>query len=148
MNWLDLQLTAVPLSTLLVILLGAGSWLLWQARARLRAADDRISILEREVAVYAEASTRVATTVESMLLARVKPGEQVHSSRRYVLQQARDRISRGDQVSDTARALGLSFDESRLLERARRHAQLGSMDPDYGQAPVEQAATNGFAPAP
>jgi len=52
------------------------------------------------------------------LLAGVKPGESVHSSRRYLSGQARDRLARGEPLRSTARSLGLSFDALRLLERS------------------------------
>lgn len=129
MNWYEPLLTGVALDLAILALSLAGGLLVWRWLIRLRSAQQRISTLERELAVYAEASTRVAASVEAILLARVKPGESVHSSRRYLLLQARERISRGDEVSATARKLGLSFDELRLLEKA--------------QLVREQAAANG-----
>jgi hypothetical protein len=92
----------------------------WLAANRWLANSSRINDLERELSVYVEASTRVAQTLEEILLARVRPGESVHSSRRYLLTQARDRLSHGEPLQTVARNLGLSFDESRLLERSSR----------------------------
>ena len=83
---------------------------------------NRLAHVESDVAVYSEASTRVARTLEEMLLARAKPGATVHSSRRYLLQTARERISQGESVKTLQRSLGLSFDEVRLLERCERIA--------------------------
>ena len=54
------------------------------------------------------------------MLARAKPGETVHSSRRYLLQKARERIGQGESVATLQRSLGLSFDEARLLERGEK----------------------------
>ncbi len=119
MNWYEPLLTGMALDLVMLVLSGACGLLIWRWLNRLRSAQNRITTLERELAVYAEASTRVASSVEAMLLARVKPGESVHSSRRYLLLQARERISQGDEVNVTARTLGLSFDEQRLLERAQ-----------------------------
>jgi hypothetical protein len=119
MNWYEPLLTGAVLDLLILTLSGAGGLLVWRWLSRLRRAQQRISTLERELAVYAEASTRVAASVEAILLARVKPGESVHSSRRYLLLQARERISQGDELRTTARNLGLSFDEQRLLEKTQ-----------------------------
>ncbi len=110
------QVLAVWLVALLaVVLIG----IVTAALLRWRRAEHRVGALEREVAVYCEASTRVAQTLEEMLLARVRPGEVVHTSRRYLINQARQRLDQGEPLPRVARALGLSFDEVRLLERAR-----------------------------
>lgn len=103
----------------LSILIAAGC-LFWLVGRRWMAAMNRLDHVESDVAVYSEASTRVARTLEEMLLARAKPGETVHSSRRYLLQKARERIGQGQSVATLQRSLGLSFDEVRLLERGER----------------------------
>lgn len=120
MSGFDGTLTTMAVELLLLLTLGALLRFSWLAGRRWLATTTRVSELERELTVYAEASTRVAQTLEEMLLARVRPGESVHSSRRYLLTQARERITRGEPLQQVARNLGLSFDEARLLERGGR----------------------------
>ena len=88
----------------------------WRRQRRLR---DRLKRLEEDLGVFTEASTRVAQTLEQVLLDRVTPGQSVHTSRRYLLQQARERLAQGDSLATVARGLGLSDDEAALLGRRR-----------------------------
>lgn len=117
MNWYEQLLSGIAVDLLALVMLAALTGIIWLVGRHWITALNRMKTLEREVAVYSEASTRVAETVEDILLARVKPGESIHSSRRYLLMQARDRLARGEPLQATARSLGLSFDELRLLQR-------------------------------
>ncbi|MCB1685760.1 MAG: hypothetical protein R3E82_04445 [Pseudomonadales bacterium] len=80
----------------------------------------RLARLESELTVYTEASTRVAQTLEAVLLGRTRTSQSVQTSRRYLLIQARERFHRGESPQGIARGLGLSHDEVRLLEHANR----------------------------
>lgn len=117
MKWYEQVFAGVVVDLLALVFLAALMGIVWLIGHRWMMTLTRMKTLEREVAVYSEASTRVAETVEDILLARVKPGESVHSSRRYLLLQARERLAKGEPLQATARSLGLSFDELRLLER-------------------------------
>jgi len=141
MNWSEQLLAGVAVDLLALGILALLTGIIWLAGRRLLMALTRMKTLEREVAVYSEASTRVAETVEDILLARVKPGESVHSSRRYLLGQARDRLARGEPLQATARSLGLSFDELRLLQRS---AVVRSPD----NVRIHHAVTDAGVPAP
>jgi hypothetical protein len=98
---------------------------------RWRHAERRLAQLEAELALYCEASHRVARTLEEMLLSRVQPAGAAHTSRRYLINQARERLEAGDSLPRVKRALGLSFDEARLLERSalKRQASGSALEP-------------------
>jgi len=85
-----------------------------------RRLGNRLARLESELTVYTEASTRVAQTLEAVLLGRTRTSQSLQTSRRYLLIQARERFHRGESPQGIARGLGLSHDEVRLLERAGR----------------------------
>lgn len=139
MNLSELSSPGAAIAVVAVLLMAAGC-LFWLVGRRWMVAMNRLAHIESDVAVYSEASTRVARTLEEMLLARSKPGMTVHSSRRYLLQTARERISQGESVKTLQRSLGLSFDEVRLLERGETMA--------LSQRPGNPAFTDAGSPDP
>jgi hypothetical protein len=78
-------------------------------------AERRLDGLRRELAVFAEASTRVADTLEHLLKGEVEPREAPVTSRRYLLLQARRGLEAGEEVDALAARLELCDDEKRLL---------------------------------
>ena len=111
---LDLVAPAAALGCLLLVPVTLALGLALRKR---RTLEERLGRLERTLTVYAETATSVAQTLDQVLLDRVQPGQQVHSSRRYLLAQARERLSRGEPLGAVRRGLGLSHDEARLLSR-------------------------------
>lgn len=86
--------------------------------------------LREQVGVFSEASVRVADTLDAMLLGEVsQAGDSLgrthrtnQSSRRYLVNQARERILGGEQVETVTQRFGLSRDEVALLQRVKRAA--------------------------
>lgn len=113
------SLSAVALSALtLLVALGAllASWRQARRSARER---HRLDAVQREIQVFAEASTRVADSLDRLLRGEVEtaaPQDRVASSRRYLLLQARERLERGEDIATLSVSLGLCDDERRLLE--------------------------------
>lgn len=103
----------------LVVALGAlaASWLLARRAARERR---RVDGMHRDLQVFAEASTRVADTLDHLLRGTVEPPAGSTSSRRYLLVQARERLEQGENLDTLARGLDLCEDERRLLEFLHR----------------------------
>lgn len=108
-------LSAVTLTVSLLAL--AASW--WVARRAVRERR-RLDGMHRDLQVFAEASTRVADTLDHLLRGEVEPPEASTSSRRYLLHQARERLEAGEAVDVLASQLGLCEDEKRLLEFLER----------------------------
>ena len=76
----------------------------------------RLDVMHRDLQVFAEASTRVADTLDHLLRGDVPEPEAPTSSRRYLLHQARERLERGETAEQVATQLALCEDERRLLE--------------------------------
>lgn len=115
MNWLSWEFGFVS-----VIYIGtAGLFLLAAAFLCWRGIETRRQVLRlsSDVALFAEASMRVADTVDQILVGRATPLRASHTSRRYLLSRARDGISSGDSLDQIAVHLGLSHDEVSLLQR-------------------------------
>jgi hypothetical protein len=102
---------------------------------RLRQARGEVDRLRREVAVFAEASTRVADTLDRVLSGSVPVTDTVHVSRRYLLGEAQKAIAGGESVDAVGLRLRLSHDEIRLL----RCVLPGSATP-VGPGPAGEAA--------
>lgn len=107
----DGWLSAVTLATALAAL--AASWRIARRAARERR---RLDVMHRDLQVFAEASTRVADTLDHLLRGDVPEPEAPTSSRRYLLHQARERLERGEAADQVASQLALCDDERRLLE--------------------------------
>lgn len=87
----------------------------------------RLDSMRRDLQAFAEASTRVADTLDHLLRGTVEPPEGSGSSRRYLLLQAREGIEQGEAVDTLAARLDLCDDEKHLLqflERSGRPEQL------------------------
>lgn len=110
-----LWLQAIALS-LTLLALGA-SWRLARRAARERR---RIDSMHRDLQVFAEASTRVADTLDHLLRGTVEPAAASTSSRRYLLLKARERLEQGEPLDTLASRLDLCQDERRLLEFLQR----------------------------
>lgn len=83
---------------------------------RARRAERRAARLDEQVAAFAEASVRVADTLDALLRGQVSPPQEGHqSSRRYLLAQAQQGLSQGESLEQVAERLRLSHDETRLL---------------------------------
>ena len=112
MNWLE-PIQLMPAAA-------GGAWTMWIAGAAmlisvamLAAASfmvlrnhrlrSRLERLERELLVFTEASTRVAQTLEEVLLGRMPSRQSIQTSRRYLLLQARARLHRGESLQGIAR---------------------------------------------
>lgn len=95
----------------------AASWLLARRAARERR---RVDGMHRDLQVFAEASTRVADTLDHLLRGTVEPPASSTSSRRYLLVQARERLEQGENLDTLASGLDLCEDERRLLEFLHR----------------------------
>ncbi len=76
----------------------------------------RLEGMRRDLQAFAEASTRVADTLDHLLRGHVEPGEGGMTSRRYLLLQAREGMEKGEAVDSLASRLELCDDERRLLE--------------------------------
>lgn len=124
MSWFD-----AALAVLAVLALTSAAALLV---VRLRRAQGEVDRLRREVAVFAEASTRVADTLDRVLSGRVPVTETVHASRRYLLSEAQKAIAAGEAVDAVGQRLRLSHDEVRLL----RCALPGGKEPASEPAPA------------
>lgn len=116
MSWPDVVLS----------LAGAGllGTLIFMVVGRTRRAQNEVDQLRRELAVYAEASTRVAETLDRVLLGRTTPTETSHSSRRYLLSEAQRATAQGESLDGVAARLQLSHDEVHLL----RYTLAGASD--------------------
>ena len=82
---------------------------------RTRRARNEIDQLRKDIAVYAEASIRVADTLDKVLLGKATPSETSHSSRRYLLSEAQRATAQGESLDAVAARLQLSHDELHLL---------------------------------
>lgn len=126
MNWLEQIQIAVDAYWLMTGAIVGALLVLGAVAAALRIAGHnrrlgvRLARLESELTVYTEASTRVAESLEAVLMGRTRTSQSLHSSRRYLLLQARERLHRGETPQGIAWGLGLSHDEVRLLEHVGR----------------------------
>ena len=86
-------------------------------RAQLKRHRQRVSDLEDRLVMFVEASINVAHSVQQLQSTdETLPRVEVHMpNRRWVLQEARDRLDAGEQMSDVAQPLGLSREEVSLL---------------------------------
>jgi hypothetical protein len=87
----------------------------------------RLDGMRRDLQAFAEASTRVADTLDHLLRGTVQPVEGSSSSRRYLLLQAREGLEQGEAIDALAARLDLCEDEKQLLQflqRSRRPEQL------------------------
>ncbi len=82
---------------------------------RTRRARNEIDLLRKDIAVYAEASIRVADTLDKVLQGKATPSETSHSSRRYLLSEAQRAAAQGESLDAVAARLQLSHDELHLL---------------------------------
>jgi len=75
----------------------------------------RIRTIEAQLEIFVDSSIAVAQSVDR-LLRQGKVSEETNvSSRRWILQEAKSRVQRGESLLDVAAPLGLSQDEVRLL---------------------------------
>lgn len=75
-----------------------------------------IEDLEAKLDVYVDTSINVARSVDRLSIQGVKTDlEEATSSRRWLIDEARTRVERGEEVVSIGRTLGLSGDEVRLL---------------------------------
>jgi hypothetical protein len=88
--------------------------------ARMVRSEREVRRLQREVVVFAEASTRVADTLDQLLLGNVAPTRGSHTSRRYLLSEALAGLESGESLDALSERLGLSHDEVHLLQRTAR----------------------------
>lgn len=144
MNWLEQIQGAVGGYWLIAGAIGGAALVFGAVAATLlimghnRRLDRRLARLETELTVYTEASTRVAESLDAVLMGRTRTSQSIQSSRRYLLLQARERLHRGESPQGIARALGLSHDEVRLLEHADRSCRAGdSAAPHRSQSTQE-----------
>lgn len=75
----------------------------------------RLESLKRQLEVYTEASTRVADTMDQLLRGEIATTARATSSRRYLLQQAKQGLTEGEPLDALAGRLGLCEDEKQLL---------------------------------
>ncbi len=97
--------------------LAAVAALLVSMLAYRRGTPQRVAVerLRRQLDVYAEASTRVADTLDQLLRGEVDTSYRHTASRRYVLGEAKRRLQEGEPLESLGRSLELSQDEMRLL---------------------------------
>lgn len=130
MSLLDLYSFAAPAVWLGgITLLAALAALAASYRVARRLARERRRLdgMRRDLQAFAEASTRVADTLDHLLRGTVEPAEGSGSSRRYLLLQAREGIEQGETIDALAARLDLCEDEKHLLhflERSGRPQQL------------------------
>ncbi len=122
----ELSAGGLPAAWLSALTLAAAiGALLWSWRVARRSARQRhrLDAMQRDLQVFAEASTRVADSLDQLLHGDVEPArppEHAASSRRYLLLQARERVERGESIDAVGASLGLCEDERRLLEFQQR----------------------------
>jgi len=124
MSWLEADIPAlVQMSGAWLavgIAMGIAVLSLGLSAARLVRSEQEVKRLQREVVVFAEASTRVADTLDQLLLGNVAATRGSHTSRRYLLSEAQAGLEMGESLDALAERLGLSHDEIRLLQRLER----------------------------
>lgn len=116
---------------------------------RARQAEQRQSQLQADLAVFSEASVRVADTLNALLRGEARGPETAGSSRRRLLAQAQSGMASGESLDGVAARLQLSHDEKRLLGFAalgHRHAAPGVAPSDHGRVGMAVGAPAG-APA-
>lgn len=120
MSWLETDIP--PILEMLGVWIAVGLAVVTVAitSARLMSAEHEVKRLQREVAVFAEASTRVADTLDQLLLGNVAATGVSHTSRRYLLSEATAGLESGESLDSLSERLGLSHDEVRLLQRTQR----------------------------
>ncbi|MEQ8861320.1 MAG: hypothetical protein RIC56_21960 [Pseudomonadales bacterium] len=122
----ELSGAALPTTWLTVLALAvAAGALLTSYRIARRSARERrrIDAMQRDLQIFAEASTRVADSLDHLLRGDVEPAgpaARVTSSRRYLLHEARERLERGEPLETLTASLGLCEDEQRLLDFVQR----------------------------
>ena len=106
MSWLETEISVFlqVFGVWLAVALAALS--LGLASMRLIRAEREVKRLQREVVVFAEASTRVADTLDQLLLGNVAATRGSHTSRRYLLSEAQAGLESGDSLNALAERLG------------------------------------------
>ena len=122
-----LTLGGIALGTgLLFAVSTVGAIVYWQGR-KFQAYELRVTELQEQLALYAEASVNVARCVDALVNRGESEDVQEHASRRWVLEEAKARLERGSDLNEIAIPLGLSRDEVRLLNLT------GGRRPDFVQ---------------
>ncbi|MEZ5560802.1 MAG: hypothetical protein R3E86_19930 [Pseudomonadales bacterium] len=120
MNWLDgaygTEMAVLALIALLAASLAVSAIAWWRMR---RSAAELVR-LQQDLAVFAEASTRVADTLDQVLRdsGKLSEARATGASRRYLLAQAREALEQGEALNLVAARLRLSRDEVQLLRLA------------------------------
>jgi len=120
MNWLDTFSNGAivePIAMWLVV--GIALLGMFAVSARIVSAQREVERLQSEVIIFAEASIRVAETLDQLLLGNLAATRVSHTSRRYLLSEAQAGLGSGESLDGLAERLGLSHDEVRLLHAAR-----------------------------
>jgi len=102
----------------LTVLSGIVGLLVYQARA-LRANSKKIHALSAHLEVFTETSIHVSRSVDRFLRDPERGGEVKQASRRWVVQEAMQRLETSGDIEGVAEALGLSVDEQCLLQVRR-----------------------------
>lgn len=78
-------------------------------------AHKQIQLLQRQLDMFVDSSINVARSVDQLVHHGTTGRSSTVSSRRWLLQEAKNRLGSGEDLSDIAIPLGLSKDEIRLL---------------------------------
>jgi len=138
-------LTSADLLTSVLVLLAGGLGLLAAVsllllHRRVHRQRRQLEKLRGELRIFTEASTRVADTLNQLLNAADSEARAPGSSRRYLLQQARQALTAGDDLSSVGARLGLCRDEMLLLEGLRERQRAGQTRRAASGRRVDQAA--------
>lgn len=137
-------LASGDLLTLVLVLLAGGLGLLAAAslllHRRVRRQRRQLEKLQGELRIFTEASTRVADSLNQLLNAADSEARAPGSSRRYLLQQARQALTAGDDLMSVGARLGLCRDEMLLLEGLRERQRSGQTRRAAAGRRVDQAA--------
>ena len=89
---------------------------------RLRASEGELRELKGQIAMFAEASINVAKKVDRYVPQSVEGqgARREVSSRRWILEEAKERLNKGEDLLDISIPLGLCRDEVRLLNKLHK----------------------------
>lgn len=114
----ELWLSVLPLLAALMALTAS-----IRVARRVSRERQRLDAMRRDLQAFAEASTRVADTLDHLLRGDVQPAESSTSSRRYLLLQAREGLEQGEGIDALAARLDLCEDEKQLLQFLQRNGR-------------------------
>jgi len=141
---MDRWLAGGVLPTSVLVLLAGGLGLLAVGvlllHRRVRRQRRQLERLQGELRIFTEASTRVADSLNQLLNAADSDARAPGSSRRYLLQQARQALTAGDDLSSVGTRLGLCRDEMLLLQGLQARQRSGQGQHAASGRRVDEAA--------